>query len=360
MRYVQTFSIPVPEDIADLASRSTTSASISRAVDELNTWLRTVAEALSALPDPASAGDLATMLGVSRATVAAAVESFDSAACSGARMTSCTWCGRYAKRSNRIQVVWLPHRLARCRSTRSMRPSMPAAPKLGPSWNGLLWSPTGAVRYADRPVSIASARSPIERLLSHQLLRPLDAETVILPREVSWRLRAGRFTAEPVATEPPMLIGQLRDADLVDRAAAGAAFAVLHDIELLAHQLETVPHKLLRGGGLATRDVSALARHLALIPTHASFLIECAAAAQLVAPGSTGSLLPTPEYDHWLGRDAASRWRVVAGPGLVPTGSSPGRLRPAVTPSDRRRTPAARSACEQPCCGSPKRSSRAR
>ena len=63
---------PVPEDVAELASRSTTSASISRAVDELNTWLRTVAEALSALPDPASAGDLATMLGVSRPTAAAA------------------------------------------------------------------------------------------------------------------------------------------------------------------------------------------------------------------------------------------------------------------------------------------------
>ena len=37
---------PVPEDIAELASRSTTSASITRAIDELNSWLRTVSEAL--------------------------------------------------------------------------------------------------------------------------------------------------------------------------------------------------------------------------------------------------------------------------------------------------------------------------
>ena len=59
----------------------------------------------------------------------------------------------------------------------------------------LFWSPTGAVRYADRPVSLSSARSPIERLLSRQLLRPLDSETVIIPRQVSWRLRDGRFTA---------------------------------------------------------------------------------------------------------------------------------------------------------------------
>ena len=65
---------PVPEDIAELASRSTTSASIGRAIDELNVWLRTVAEALAALPDPASVADLATMLGQRRASLAAAVE----------------------------------------------------------------------------------------------------------------------------------------------------------------------------------------------------------------------------------------------------------------------------------------------
>ncbi len=313
MRYVQTFSIPVPEDVAELASRSTTSASISRVVDELNTWLRTVAEALSALPDSTSAGDLAAMLGESRATVAAAVEQL--------RLRGLLWgeddqlhLVRPVREAFEPYPGGLAPPSARPMSVDQIDAAVDACgTEARAVLERLLWSPTGAVRYADRPVSIASARSPIERLLSHQLLRPLDSETVILPREVSWRLRDGRFTAEPVTTEPPMLIGQLRDADLVDRAAAGAAFAVLHDIELLAHQLETVPHKLLRGGGLANRDVSALARHLDADSDYASFLIECAAAAQLVAPGSAGSLLPTPEYDHWLGRDAASRWRVVAG-----------------------------------------------
>jgi hypothetical protein len=176
----------------------------------------------------------------------------------------------------------------------------------------LLWSPTGAVRYADRPVTVASARSPIERLLSHQLLRPLDSETVIIPREVAWRLRAGRFTSEPVTTEPPVLTGDHRDPDLVDRAAAGAAFAVLHDIELVAHRLEAEPHKLLRSGGLSNRDVTALARHLGADFAHAAFLIECAAATQLVASASTGILLPTQDYDQWLDADAAHRWRLVS------------------------------------------------
>ena len=65
---------PVPEDVAELASRSTTPASITRAIEELNSWLLTVAEALSALPDPASVDDLEAMLGQSPAKVAAAVQ----------------------------------------------------------------------------------------------------------------------------------------------------------------------------------------------------------------------------------------------------------------------------------------------
>src|SRR6187200_155818 len=64
---------PVPQDIAELASRSTTSSSIARAIDELNVWLRTVAEALSALPDPTSVAELKTILGHGRPAVAAAV-----------------------------------------------------------------------------------------------------------------------------------------------------------------------------------------------------------------------------------------------------------------------------------------------
>jgi hypothetical protein len=55
-----------------------------------------------------------------------------------------------------------------------------------------------------------------------------------------------------------------------------------------------------------------LARDLGADPADAAFLIECAAAAQLIAMASTGILLPTQEYDEWLGCDAARRWRVVA------------------------------------------------
>jgi hypothetical protein len=302
---------PVPHDIAELASRSTMSTSIARAIDELNLWLRTVAEALSALPDPASMAELGIMLGQPRSTAAAAVAQL--------RERALLW-GEddqlHLVRPVREAFEPYPGGLAPPSARPMSAEQIDAAledcgAEARVVLERLLWSPTGAVRYADRPVSLSSARSPIERLLSRQLLRPLDSETVVIPREVAWRLRDERFTAEPVATAQPALTGRSRDPNLVDRAAAGAAFALLQDIELLAHRLEAVPHKLLRAGGLPSRDVNALARHLGAEPDHVSFLIECAAAAHLIAPASTTALLPTPAYDQWLGQDAPSRWRLV-------------------------------------------------
>jgi hypothetical protein len=303
---------PVPVDIPELASRSTTSASIARAIGELNIWLRTVAEALAALPDPASAQDLASMLGQQPTPVGVAVGRL--------RELGLLWGDddqlhlvRPVREAFEPYPGGLAPPSARPMSSEQIDAALAASgAEARVVLERLLWSPAGAVRYADRPVSITSARSPIEHLLSRGLLRPLDSETVIIPREVAWRLRGGRFTAEPVATEAPTITGRRRDQDLVDQAAAGAAFAVLHDVELLAHHLETTPHKLLRGGGLASRDLTALARHLGADPAHATFVIECAAAARLVAPSSSGALLPTPDYDRWLREASASRWQWVA------------------------------------------------
>ena len=53
---------PPPIDLAELAGRSTTSSSISRALDGLNAWQRVVVEALAALPDPTTSVDLTGLL----------------------------------------------------------------------------------------------------------------------------------------------------------------------------------------------------------------------------------------------------------------------------------------------------------
>ena len=51
--------------------------------------------------------------------------------------------------------------------------------------------PTGRVDDAQREVGIATARTPIDSLLARGLLVPVDAATVVLPREIGLRLRGG-------------------------------------------------------------------------------------------------------------------------------------------------------------------------
>ncbi|MDN5771374.1 MAG: helicase-associated domain-containing protein, partial [Microlunatus sp.] len=170
-------------------------------------------------------------------------------------------------------------------------------------------SALGTVPGAERNGSASTARSPGERLLARRLLRAAGPDTVLLPREVAWHLRGQRLRPEPVPTTPPELTGRRRRSELVDRAAVGAAYGLVHDVELVAHTLERTPHRLLREGGVAVRDLAALARGMDTEIAYATFVLECAAAAGLLALGDAGRLLPTGDYDRWAEQQPADRWR---------------------------------------------------
>jgi Helicase conserved C-terminal domain len=302
---------PPPRDLAELAGRATTTPSVSRALSRLNIWLGTVAEALAVLPDPGSVEELTDLLQEQPAVVSAAV--------SALRERALVW-----GEDDQLHLV-RPVREAFEPFPGGLAPPSPrplsaseidsAMDHCGPEGRRvlerLLWSPTGAVRNANRATSADAARSPVEQLLGRGLLRPLDSATVIIPREVAWRLRGSRLTREPVPVAPPGLAGGTRNLTLVDRAAGGAAFSLLHDVELVVETIENAPPRLLRNGGLASRDVAALARRLDTDTAHATFLVETASAAGLLAPAPAG-LLPTTAYDRWLADPAAGRWRLLA------------------------------------------------
>jgi hypothetical protein len=302
---------PPPRDLAELAGRATTTLSVNRALSRLNLWLGTVAEALAVLPDPGSAEELTDLLHQPVPVVSAAV--------SRLRERALVW-GEddqlHLVRPVREAFEPFPGGLAPP-SSRPLSPSQidTAVAECGDDartvLTRLLWSPTGAVRNADRVPAAGDARSPIEQLLGRGLLRPLDSGTVIIPREVAWRLRGERLTREPVPTAPPELTGRTRNPTLVDRAAAGAAFGLLRDVELVIEAIDDAPPRPLRSGGLATRDLTGLARRLDTDAAHATFLVECAFAAGLLGLAPAG-LLPTSAYDVWLAEPAASRWRQVA------------------------------------------------
>ena len=143
---------------------------------------------------------------------------------------------------------------------------------------------------------------------------PLDSDTVILPREVAWRLRGRRFTAEPVSDRTAAGRPDAgADSALIDRAAAGAAFGLLHDLELVVQhgRGRTAPAAAHRRAG-HSRLTLALARRLGADPAHATFLLECASAAGLLAAGRGPGLLPTTEYDRWSPSTHRPRWLLVA------------------------------------------------
>ena len=300
---------PPPRDLTELASRATMTSSVTRALSRLDAWRATVAEGLAALPDPAAIETLAGLLGQPLPEVVAAIADL--------RELALVWGD-----ADRLHLV-RPAREAFEPFPGGLAPPSPrpltdtqidaALERCGPAGrtvlDRLLWTPTGKVRNADR--SVGNGVSPVDQLLAAELLRPLDAETVIIPREVAWRLRGGRLRPDPVTTAAPPLTGRARNPVLVDRAAAGAAFGLLDDLELLVESLDSTAARPLRTGGLAARDVAALARRLDAGTAQTTFVLECAYAARLVAFGPAG-LAPTTAYDAWLAEPAPRRWRSVA------------------------------------------------
>lgn len=161
----------------------------------------------------------------------------------------------------------------------------------------------------------ASVESAVSRLEDLALvwegadgLRALTVVTELLARSPS-----------PAGDEPvdavPALVTSGHDASVAARAAAGAAFDAVRRTEVLLDHWGTAPPILLRSGGLAVRDLRAAASLLHVTEREAALLVEVAAAAALLAPGSTGqeeAWLPTDAYDTWCRRESAHRWTVLA------------------------------------------------
>lgn len=158
--------------------------------------------------------------------------------------------------------------------------------------------------------------SPVGELVAAGLLSPRSSGEVRVPGEVSVVLGL-----EPVATEAPALVTSERAAAVVDRAGAGAAFEAVRRVALLLDTWGTRPPGVLRGGGLAVRDLKAAAVLLGVDEAEAALLVETAAAADLVAEGldadAEPAWVPTDVYDAWTTRPTSERWTVLAEAWLV-------------------------------------------
>ncbi|HEY9294633.1 MAG TPA: helicase-associated domain-containing protein [Microlunatus sp.] len=308
---------PLPRHIAELVSQATTSTSIARAIDGLDGWQAAVAEALAVLPDGTRTEQVAGLLGQPEPAITPAVEAL--------RRRALLWGADddlHLVRAVRDHFGNYPAGLAPA----SPHPLTDAqidqaldacGDQVRPVLDRLLWGPpTGTVRNADRAITPQAARTPVERLLAYRLLRPLDRDTVILSREVALRLRAEHsswlLSTDPVSPRPPELTGGTRSRTVIRSAAAGAANELVHDVELIIAELDLNPRRLLRDGGLSARDVQAMARDFDGRLPYTGFLLEVSAAAGLVGSPDKITVVPSVEYDRWIGQPGPQRWMRLA------------------------------------------------
>jgi DNA-binding IscR family transcriptional regulator len=180
--------------------------------------------------------------------------------------------------------------------------------------------PVGRTAGARRPVDAATAQSPLAWLLAHAILTPLDDYTVVLPREIGLRLRAGQPMGE-LALEPPALVGPTHPTKTVDATAAGQAFTAVRLVESLLERWSVEPPGVLKAGGLGVRELRRAARELEVDERTAALVVEVAHVAGLLAPDTEGAetWLPTTAYDGWLARPIAARWATLATAWLTTT-----------------------------------------
>ena len=211
--------------MAELAGRSTTTSSISRALDSLNAWQRVVVEALAALPDPDLSPSLTALPATPTRWLAGRLDDL--------RERALLW------GEDELHLVRAVREPAGPLSRRPRRPPRPVRCRPRPIERSWLVEagpearrrgrPTAvehrpAANRRDRTLTVETARTPVERLLA-AAAAAAGPDKVLLPREVAWRPAAGRFTPEAGAaarrTQP--LTWRVRTAASSTAPAAGAA-----------------------------------------------------------------------------------------------------------------------------------------
>jgi hypothetical protein len=346
---------PTPADVTALAVRAATRASVQRALDRLTVVRLKVVEVAAVLPEPFAEPDAARLLGRPLGEATEELTSLHAQALIWGRPGS--WrLVRSAKDVLGAHVAGLGPPLKEALDRRSPRriESLAADLELTPTGDPehsmtliaahlssaetldsllsqappgarelldrLTWGqPVGEVSGADREVD-ARATRPLDWLLAHGLLAVADPGHVVLPREIAIHLRGGRVHRAGPA-EAPALTGPVRDGALVDRTAGSSAIELVRLTGELLESWSQDPPGLLRGGGLAVRDLKRTAQVLNVDEVAAATIIEIAYAAGLLAADGevAPAFAPTPAYDLWLIEDAARRWAALAGAWLGTT-----------------------------------------
>ena len=368
---------PAPPDVLQLAVRASTRVSVHRALSGFDRPALQVAQAAAVLPEPFTPAALARACGTTTRRAGPLVERL--------RELALVWGTDRALHAVRalaevlgphpaglgprladLGLLRSPARLAAVVSAHGVAPTGDPAADLdllvealgSPSAVASLLAdgpdgardllhrldsgtPVGSVADASRPLDDAD-RSPVGWALRHALVVPVDADRVVLPREVAVALRGGRV--HEGLEEPPVPATRPVDPRRADLLAAGAAAEAVRLVEEVLHAWGVRPPSALRSGGLPVRDLRRLALDLEVDDSLAARVVELAGAAGLVGEDAAVDeplIAPTRAADEWLELGTGHRWVHLvrgwwAGPGSAATVGSRderGQVRAALSPS---------------------------
>jgi hypothetical protein len=172
--------------------------------------------------------------------------------------------------------------------------------------------PVGAVPHALARVRPGRRTdNPVDWLLSHGLLVPLDDEHVELPRPVGLALRGGRIVPELSLAPPPAETSTTTEA-LRRNAALGAIGDVLRTVSALAVEASERPIETLRAGGVGSRELRRLATALRTDPDLAVFALELAAEAGVLSLDPDTSTWRATGAEAWLALPRPDQWLILA------------------------------------------------
>lgn len=301
-------AVPAPRSLAELAERATTQASVRAAVDSLDAWHLRVLTAATALGDVTASTLARGLTGSTPRQVDRAVDRLAGLLLvlvdddlvhvvgAAAAVLGPYPAGLAAPSANPVPDIG--SRLAQ------------AGPGVRPVLERLLWRPAGHVPHAMRVVDPDEATGPIDLALAHHLLRPVDDETVVLPREVSLHLRDGALFPDVVPpTAPPWPEPSADSPTHLDRVDAAAVGTALEAVSATAALLEAVdrhhPARLTHGGMARKDAVKALSR---VAPGDAGwFHLALAESAGLIGADARG-WLPTVSSDRWRRAALWTQW----------------------------------------------------
>lgn len=309
---------PAPGSTAALAARAASRQSIKAAADDLDFLRLAVLDALLVLDADHAAVPVSELLATLAVGDGEAHHALDDL-----RDRALVWGDEELRVSTEAVAAlpWYPGQAVLEDAPRTPSDLRAAIDALGKPERDVLdrlvvGSPVGRTRDA---APGTPADRPVQRLLAAGLLRRLDTETVLLPRDVGQVLRdeeAGPFDLS--APDPVIATVAITD---VDASAAGAAMELMRQVEVVLEALSAAPVPELRSGGLGVREAKRLAKTTGIDEQRLGLILELSVAAGLIAsgvpdPAPAGDAVthwaPTVAADRFIESAAATRWLTLA------------------------------------------------